>query len=78
MTIALYYSDIALVSSVMIWCTTVATVPLLEELGDCTDRPVFWISFVEDTAALSALFVVAGVVYLDAVQLPRAAVVMWT
>jgi hypothetical protein len=42
-TIILYFSDTASLSSVMICCTTVATinVSLLDELGVCTDRPVF-------------------------------------
>jgi hypothetical protein len=34
------------------------------------------IPFVADTAALSALFVVAGVVYLDVMQLRMTAVMM--
>jgi hypothetical protein len=40
-TITQSSSDTALVSFVMICFTTVATVSLLDELGACTDRPVF-------------------------------------
>jgi hypothetical protein len=42
MIIALSSSDTVLMSSIMIWCTTVSTVSLLDEIGACTDRPVFW------------------------------------
>jgi hypothetical protein len=78
MTITLSSSDTAWVSFVMIWCTTVATESLLEELGACTDWSVSEMSFVADTAALSALFVIAGVVCPNVMQLHRPIVVMRT
>jgi hypothetical protein len=41
MTIILSDCDRAPLSSVMIWCTIVATLSLLDEPGACTDRPIF-------------------------------------
>jgi hypothetical protein len=78
MTITLSSSDTALLSSVIIWWTTVATVSLLANWQpDLTDL-FSEIPFVADTSAFSALCVVADVVCLDVMQLRRTAVVMWT
>jgi hypothetical protein len=81
MTIILYLSDTASLSSVMICCTTMATfiMSLLDELRAYTDRPVFEFPVMSDSAVrgaarffhLCAVSVVAGVACLDAMQLHR-------
>jgi hypothetical protein len=79
-------SDIAVLRSVMICCTIVATVSLLEELGVFTNRPVFGNPYCgrycctgcQTLTHLSAVPVVDGVECVNAVQLRRTALVKRT
>lgn len=87
-TIILHFSDTALLSLFMIYCTTVATfnVSLLEELGPVltglfSEFPLVAVAAARVSASfthVSAVHVVAGVTCPDAAQLRRAALVEWT